>query len=140
MKKIFKSLLCATVVSVSMLQSCSAFFLGSDKYTKEEYEKAGIKWEHNTILLDNYYFNGKNISQSMAEDITAFYYKNKEKIKTIGEDFYMDSMEFVIKTSEKKDKQINQLERKYRKLWFENIDLRNEITKLKEKINLLKNK
>ena len=131
MKKIFKSLLCATVVSVSMLQNCSAFLLGSDAYTKEEYEKAGIKWEHNTILLDRYYFNGKSISQSLAEKIASFYYKNEETIKNNNyKYFYTDAMEFAINICKDKDQEIKRLEIAYNNLWFEN-------TRLKEKLNKL---
>lgn len=140
MKKIFKSLLCTAVVGVTMLQSCSAFFLGSDKYTKEEYEKAGVKWEHNTILLDDYYFNGKSISQSMAESITSFYNKNEDIIKNNSKNFYVDIIEFVLSTAKEKDKEITKLTREYNNLWFENCRLRQKINELQQKINELKEK
>ncbi len=140
MKKILKSLFCATIIGVTMLQSCSAFFLGSDKYTKEEYAKAGIKWEHNTILLDDYYFNGKSISQSMAESITSFYNKNEDIIKKNSKNFYVDIIEFVLSTATEKDKEITDLRCEYNNLWFENCRLRQKINELQQKINELKEK
>ena len=133
MKKILKSLLCATVVSVSMLQSCSAFFFGSDAYTKEEYEKAGIKWEHHTLLLDNYYFNGKSISQSLAEKVASFYYKNEETIKNNNfKYFYMDAMEFAINICKDKEQEIKRLEIAKNNLLFENINLKDKLNKLQK--------
>lgn len=138
MKKILKSLLCTAVVGVTMLQSCSAFFLGSDKYTKEEYEKAGVKWEHNAILLDDYYFNGTSISQSMAESITSFYNKNEDIIKKNSKNFYVDIIEFVLSTATEKDKEITDLRCEYNNLWFENCRLRQKIKELKEELKKIK--
>ena len=138
MKKILKSLLCTAVIGVTMLQSCSAFFLGSDKFTEEEYAKAGVKWEHNTILLDDYYFNGKSISQSMAESITSFYNKNEDIIKNNSKNFYVDIIEFVLSTAKEKDKEITKLRREYNNLWFENYNLQQDMKNLKQKIKELK--
>ena len=132
MKKILKSLLCTAVIGVTMLQSCSAIFLGSDKFTEEEYAKAGIKWEHNTILLDEYYFNGISISQSMAENITSFYNKHEDIIKNNPKNFYVDIIEFVLSTVEEKDKEIIELRHKCTKLWSKNNKQKKEIKKLQE--------
>ena len=124
MKKIFKSLLCTAIIGVSMLQNCSAFFLGSDKYTKEEYEKAGITWKHNIILPDKYYFNGKQVNQPSAErevdsyiwDIKykADYYRHLGMIAEINQiiesDFLSQNKKIEILKSIYKDLKENPIE------------------------------
>ena len=96
MKKVLKSLLCASIIGIFLLPNCSAFFIGSDKYTKEEYAKAGITWEHHKIRLDNYYFNGKTTDQLSAEKITKIYNKNKKTIEKNDKTFYTDIIELAI--------------------------------------------
>lgn len=71
--KLKKAGLLSLAIIPALVSTSSAFFLGSDKYTKEQYAEAGINWEHNKILLDNYDFKGRNISQSSAEKITDLY-------------------------------------------------------------------
>ena len=46
------------------------WYVGSDKYSLEEYNKAGVTWEHNFWSKDRYFIKGIPISQDMAEMIT----------------------------------------------------------------------
>lgn len=48
-------------------------YVGSDKYTFEEYSKAGISWEHNIWSFDRYFIRGAKIDQSLAETIVDKY-------------------------------------------------------------------
>ena len=51
-------------------------YVGSDKYTIEEYSRAGVTWEHNTWSKDRYFFRGEKINQACAEDVTDFFFKH----------------------------------------------------------------
>ena len=125
MKKVLKSLLCALIVGIFLPPNCSAFFIGSDKYTKKEYAKAGITWEHNIILPDKYYFNGKSISQSDAEKIVK---KHIEYIKEcinleikINLEFYdlrdiFYAINFIKNREKDKETQIKKLKSIYEEL------------------------
>ena len=46
------------------------YYVGSDKYTLQEYNKAGVTWEHNFWSKDRYFIKGIQITQKMAETIT----------------------------------------------------------------------
>ncbi|NJP41721.1 hypothetical protein HCH52_11810 [Oscillospiraceae bacterium HV4-5-C5C] len=46
------------------------WYVGSDKYTLEEYSRAGITWEHNVWSKDRYFIRGAKIDQALAERIT----------------------------------------------------------------------
>ena len=50
-------------------------YVGSDKYTIEEYSKAGVTWEHNIWSKDRYFIRGVQIDQNMAETITDKYFQ-----------------------------------------------------------------
>ena len=76
MKK-FKGFIAGAVAAACIIPSSNAFFIGTDKYTKEEYADAGIAWEHNWIYLDRYYYNGQRVYQAMAEKITQTYHHSK---------------------------------------------------------------
>lgn len=80
MKKILKSFLCTIIISAAMLQNCSAFFVGSDNYTQEEYAAAGITWTHYTMFPDTYYFNGHSIDQATAQRIVRFYNEHPDTV------------------------------------------------------------
>ena len=49
------------------------FYIGSDRYTKKEYAKVGITWEHNFWTKDRYILNGKEITQDEAEWYTMIH-------------------------------------------------------------------
>lgn len=93
MKKFLKSLICSFIISIALLQNCSAFFLGSDDYTPEQYAAAGITWTHNTIYSDIYDFHGYRINQSTAEKIVRFYNKQKDTIATLSTKDYIDMVD-----------------------------------------------
>ncbi len=46
------------------------YHVGSDKYTFEEYSRAGVSWEHNFWSKDRYFVRGVKIDQALAEKIT----------------------------------------------------------------------
>jgi len=50
------------------------YYVGSDKYTFEEYSKAGVSWEHNFWSKDRYFVRGIQIDQNLAEKITEKYF------------------------------------------------------------------
>lgn len=84
-KKFKKSGLLALAIIPTLISTSSAFFIGSDKYTKEQYAEAGVNWVHNNILLDHYDFKGRNISQGSAEKITDLYLECFKGNKIINE-------------------------------------------------------
>ncbi|MDD2213906.1 MAG: hypothetical protein PHR21_05115 [Oscillospiraceae bacterium] len=51
-------------------RAAGGYYVGSDKYTMEEYSKAGVTWEHNFWSKDRYFIRGVQIDQSLAERIT----------------------------------------------------------------------
>jgi adenine deaminase len=50
-------------------------YAGSDRYTLEEYSKAGVTWEHNYFSKDRYFIKGVEINQRQAEKITEKYFQ-----------------------------------------------------------------
>ncbi len=69
------------------------YYLGSDKYTKEEYAQVGITWEHNFWTRDRYFLNGKEISQSDAEWYTTLHLHDYTVIdNTTGDPFNRKSL------------------------------------------------
>ena len=56
------------------LEKVAAGYVGSDKYTIEQYSEAGVTWEHNIWSKDRYFIHGKKITQDWAEKITGKYY------------------------------------------------------------------
>ncbi len=50
--------------------AAGGYYVGSDKYTIEQYNFAGITWEHNFWSKDRYFIRGVQITQSQAEKIT----------------------------------------------------------------------
>jgi hypothetical protein len=51
------------------------YYIGSDKYTMEQYSQAGVTWEHNFWTKDRYFVRGVRIDQKTAEKVTAKYFK-----------------------------------------------------------------
>lgn len=64
--------------------------LGSDEFTEQQYLLAGVSWKKNTWSKDKYFFRGCEISQSRAEDITRYWFRNvvgwwtEEDLRNIG--------------------------------------------------------
>ncbi|MBO4750911.1 MAG: hypothetical protein J5546_11410 [Lachnospiraceae bacterium] len=50
-------------------EAAGGYYVGSDKYTIEEYNKWGVTWEHNFWSKDRYFVYSKQISQDEAEKI-----------------------------------------------------------------------
>ena len=63
-----------SALSDDEMEQVSAGFIGYDKYTKEEYAKAGITWEHSIFFQDRYYWKGMLIEQRFAEALADYYY------------------------------------------------------------------
>lgn len=59
------------VADEKLEDAAGGYYVGSDKYTVEEYSFAGITWEHNFWSKDRYFIRGVQISQGTAEDITG---------------------------------------------------------------------
>ncbi|MGI6578636.1 MAG: hypothetical protein ACOX3H_00090 [Saccharofermentanales bacterium] len=51
------------------------YYVGSDKYTLEEYSQAGVTWEHNFWSKDRYFIKGVKINQKTAEKITEMFFR-----------------------------------------------------------------
>lgn len=67
-------------VDDSALEAAAGGYMGKDKYSKAEYSKAGVSWNHNIFSKDEYYYDGTKISQSDAEAIvTAYNYGMRKK-------------------------------------------------------------
>lgn len=49
--------------------AAGGYYVGSDKYTMEQYNWAGVTWEHNFWSKDRYFIRGVQIDQSKAEKI-----------------------------------------------------------------------
>ena len=137
MKKIVLAA-CCMLASFSFLSPVKAFFLGSDKFTDEEYERAGIVAKHHTILLDEYIFKkgGISISQSMAESLTSLHQtafetndENEDKLDRV----YVAVVRFIIDLFKGKDKEISRLHSKVWDLSTENMRLKSKIRELKDK-------
>ena len=145
--KLTKAGLLALAMIPALVSTSSAFFIGSDKYTKEQYAEAGINWEHNKILLDNYDFKGRNISQSFAEKITDLYLEcfkgnkitNKDSENVTSSIYYRLISEFL-DISKKYEKENSILRSKNSSLYLENIKLRTKLSQEKEKNNQAKEK
>ena len=145
--KFKKASLLALAMIPALVSTSSAFFIGSDKYTKEQYAEAGINWEHNKILLDNYDFKGRNISQSFAEKITDLYLEcfkgnkitNKDSENVTSSIYYRLISEFL-DMSKKYEKENSILRSKNSSLYLENIKLRTKLSQEKEKNNQAKEK
>lgn len=145
--KLKKAGLLALAMIPALVSTSSAFFIGSDKYTKEQYAEAGINWEHNKILLDNYDFKGRNISQSFAEKITDLYLEcfkgnkitNKDSENVTSSIYYRLISEFL-DISKKYEKENSILRSKNSSLYLENIKLRTKLSQEKEKNNQAKEK
>lgn len=146
-KKFKKSGLLALAIIPTLISTSSAFFIGSDKYTKEQYAEAGINWEHNKILLDHYDFKGRNISQSFAEKITDLYLEcfkgnkitNKDSENVTSSIYYRLISEFL-GISKKYEKENSILRSENSSLYLENIKLRTKLSQEKEKNNQAKEK
>lgn len=54
-------------------KAAGGYYVGSDKYTFEEYSKAGVAWEHNFWSKDRYFVRGVQIDQKLAEKIVDLY-------------------------------------------------------------------
>ena len=145
--KLKKAGLLSLAIIPALVSTSSAFFIGSDKYTKEQYAEAGINWEHNKILLDNYDFKGRNISQSSAEKITDLYLEcfkgnkitNKDSENVTSSIYYRLISEFL-DISKKYEKENSILRSKNSSLYLENIKLRTKLSQEKEKNNQAKEK
>jgi len=48
-------------------------YVGSDKYTFEEYNEAGVSWRHNISSKDKYVIRGVQITQKQAEMVVEKY-------------------------------------------------------------------
>ena len=145
--KLKKAGLLALAMIPALVSTSSAFFIGSDKYTKEQYAEAGINWEHNKILLDNYDFKGRNISQSFTEKNTDLYLEcfkgnkitNKDSENVTSSIYYRLISEFL-DISKKYEKENSILRSKNSSLYLENIKLRTKLSQEKEKNNQAKEK
>lgn len=129
----------------ALVSTSSAFFIGSDKYTKEQYAEAGINWEHNKILLDHYDFKGRKISQSSAEKITDLYLECFRENKITNENFenvtssvYHRLMSEFLDISKKYEKENSRLRSENSSLNLENMRLRAKLFQEKEKNNQTK--
>ena len=146
-KKFKKSGLLALAIIPTLISTSSAFFLGSDKYTKEQYAEAGVNWVHNNILLDHYDFKGRNISQGSAEKITDLYLEcfrgNKitnENFENVTSSVYHRLISEFLDISKKYEKENSILRSKNSSLYLENIKLRTKLSQEKEKNNQAKEK
>ena len=146
-KKFKKSGLLALAIIPTLISTSSAFFLGSDKYTKEQYAEAGVNWVHNNILLDHYDFKGRNISQGSAEKITDLYLECFRGNKITNENFgnvtssvYHRLISEFLDISKKYEKENSILRSKNSSLYLENIKLRTKLSQEKEKNNQAKEK
>lgn len=66
-------------LSMEDVEQVSGGWIGYDKYTVEEYNKAGVTHEKNFIGKDRYYHNGEEINQDMATKITDEYFDEQYK-------------------------------------------------------------
>lgn len=60
------------------LDTVAGGYVGPEKYTAAEYNKAGVGWQHNIWSKDKYWYGGKPISQKDAEKITEVYNRFKK--------------------------------------------------------------
>ena len=145
--KLKKAGLFALAMIPALVSTSSAFFIGSDKYTKEQYAEAGINWEHNKILLDHYDFKGRNISQGSAEKITDLYLEcfrgNKitnENFENVTSSVYHRLVSEFLDVTKKYEKENSRLRSENSSLYLENIKLRTKLSQEKEKNNQAKEK
>ena len=143
--KFKKSGLLALAMIPTLISTSSAFFLGSDKYTKEQYAKAGVNWVHNNILLDHYDFKGRNISQGSAEKITDLYLEcfrgNKitnENFENVTSSVYHRLVSEFLDVTKKYEKENSRLRSENSSLHLENMRLRAKLSQEKEKNNQAK--
>lgn len=145
--KLKKAGLLALAMIPTLVSTSSAFFLGSDKYTKEQYAEAGVNWVHNNILLDHYDFKGRNISQSSAEKITDLYLEcfrgNKitnENFENVTSSVYHRLVSEFLDVTKKYEKENSRLRSENSSLHLENMRLRAKLSQEKEKNNQAKEK
>lgn len=127
-KKFKKSGLLALAIIPTLISTSSAFFLGSDKYTKEQYAEAGVNWVHNNILLDHYDFKGRNISQGSAEKITDLYLEcfrgNKitnENFENVTSSVYYRLISYFLDVTKKYEEKNSRLRSENTSLHLENM-------------------
>lgn len=130
-EKFKKSDLLALAIIPTLVSTSSAFFIGSDKYTKEQYAEAGVNWGHNKILSDHYDFKGRKISQSSAEKITDLYLGcfrgNKitnENFENVTSSVYHRLVSEFLDVTENYEKENSRLRSKNSSLHLENMGLR----------------
>ena len=145
--KLKKAGLLALAIIPTLISTSSAFFLGSDKYTKEQYAEAGVNWVHNNILLDHYDFKGRNISQGSAEKITDLYLEcfrgNKitnENFENVTSSVYHRLVSEFLDVTKKYEKENSRLRSENSSLHLENMRLRAKLSQEKEKNNQAKEK
>lgn len=145
--KLKKAGLLALAMIPALVSTSSAFFLGSDKYTKEQYAEAGVNWVHNNILLDHYDFKGRNISQGSAEKITDLYLEcfrgNKitnENFENVTSSVYHRLVSEFLDVTKKYEKENSRLRSENSSLHLENMRLRAKLSQEKEKNNQAKEK
>ena len=141
-KKFKKSGLLALAIIPKLISTSSAFFLGSDKYTKEQYAEAGVNWVHNNILLDHYDFKGRNISQGSAEKITDLYLEcfrgNKitnENFENVTSSVYHRLVSEFLDVTKNYEKENSRLRSENSSLHLENIRLRVKLSQVKQNNN-----
>ena len=63
------------------VENAAGGWAGSDKYNEVEYWQAGIKWVHNLIGADEYYYldEARYVCQEEAERIADEYYRTHRK-------------------------------------------------------------
>ncbi len=141
MKKIFKCFILSAMLVWAFISVSKAFFLGSDAYTAEEYKDANIVWTHNTILADEYYFNGTSITQKLAEQLTTLYRNTFKKECCDGTrdanmyNLYTVVAQFTISTAKEMAQEVNGWRNSYYGLSARNTSLELENSRLK---NLLR--
>lgn len=86
MKKIITSLLIMFCTGTLFAPMSSAYFIGSDKFTAQDYKNAEIEFEHKIFSKDTYKFLGKIISQEKAEMLTDLYKRAFDDVEPNGQE------------------------------------------------------
>lgn len=86
MKKIPCLLSSIIYMSVSFAPMGNAYFIGSDKFTAQDYKKAEIEFEHKIFSKDVYKFLGQTISQKQAEMLTDLYKRVFDDVEPNGQE------------------------------------------------------
>ena len=86
MKKSIKFLSTILCLGIVFSPAVGAYCVGTDKFTKEEYKRAEIEFEHNVFSKDTYKFLGQTITQKQAEMLTDLYKRVFDDVETNGQE------------------------------------------------------